>query len=149
MAETGAKIGKRTTFKRETPLDSGNFVAVCEVKSINGPGLNREEADATNFDSPDDLEEMIASIKKAPEVSLGLNFRPDHGTQGNTTGLFKLYDDGTTERWRIEFPQFPGSPTITFKGYLTSLEPVSTTKEIVSLAAKIRVTSKPVLVNFG
>jgi predicted secreted protein len=146
---TGAKIGKKTVFEREDPVDSGTFVAVAEVKSIGGPSLSRDSADATNMDSPDDYEETIPSLKKGGEVALVLNFRPDHASQGSTAGLLKDFEDGTVRKWRIRWPQFSTTPSLTFPGYITGWEPSAAVKDVMAVAVKVMVTGKPTPANFA
>ena len=149
MAATGAKIGKKTTFEKEDPVGSGTYVPVAEVKSLGGPSMSRDAVDATNFDSPDDYEEPIPGLKKGGEVSLVLNFRPEHVSQGATAGLLKDFQDGIVRNWRIEWPQFPNTPTLTYPGFLTGWEPSSAAKKLISVAVSIKVTGKTVATNFA
>ncbi|MCK6478570.1 MAG: hypothetical protein HUU06_00315 [Planctomycetaceae bacterium] len=143
MAATGAKIGKKTTFEKEDPVGSGTYVPVAEVKSLGGPSMSRDAVDATNFDSPDDYEEPIPGLKKGGEVSLVLNFRPDHTSQGSSAGLLKDFEDGTTRTWRVMWPQFPNSPSLTFPGWISGWEPTSATKDLLTVAVKVQVVGKP------
>ena len=149
MAATGAKLGTRTRFLREDPIGGGVFVAVAEVKSIGGPSLSRDAVEATHTESPDDHAEFIPGLANGGEVSLVLNFRPEHVSQGATAGLLKDFQDGVVRNWRIEWPQFPNTPTLTFPGFLTGWEPSSAAKELISVAAKLKVTGKTVATNFA
>lgn len=146
---TGAKIGTKTRFLREDPVDSGTFVAVAEVKSVGGPSLSRDAVEATTLESPDDYAEFIAGVKNGGEVSLVLNFRPEHASQGSSAGLYKDFEDGTTRKWRLEWPQFSNTPSLTFPGFLTGWEPTSAAKDLLTVAAKVKVTGKPVPANFA
>src|SRR6185436_920891 len=94
MPATGAKLGTKTRFLREDPVGSGTFVAVAEVKSIGGPSLSRDAVEATHMESPDDHAEFIPGLANGGEVSLVLNFRPEHVSQGATAGLLKDFQDG-------------------------------------------------------
>jgi len=151
MAATGAKIGKKTEFYREITVGGGTYAAVAEVKSIGGPSMSRDAVDATNIDSPDDHGEYVPGVADGGEISLVLNFRPEHASQGASAGLAKDFQDGTSRSWQIKWPQFStGSPpTITFSGFLTGWEPTSATRDLLTVAVKIKISGKPTLTNFA
>lgn len=149
MARTGAKIGKKTQLLRETPVDGGVYVEVAEVKSIGGPSLSRDAVDATHLASDDDYGEYIAGLKESGELSLVLNFRPDHVSQGSTAGLLKDFEDGTVRLWRVAWPQFTNTPTMTAAGFITGWEPQAGARDLLTVAVKIKLTGKPTLANFA
>ena len=146
---SGAKIGKKTRFLSETVAGGGVYAAVAEVKSIGGPSFSRDSVEATNCDSADDHEEHIPGLAAGGEISLVLNFRPEHTSQGTSAGLKKDFDDAIVKGYRIEWPQFANTPTMTVQGFLTGYEVTSATKDLLTVAVKIKVTGKPVLANFA
>ncbi len=148
---TGAKIGKKTQFLRESVVDGGEYVAVAEVKSLGGPSMSRDSAEATNMDSADDAGEHIPGLLEGGEISAVLNFRPEHVSQGATAGMAKDFLEGTVRGWQIKWPQYSSGspPTMTPRGFLTGFETTSATKDVVTVAVKIKVTGKPVLTNFA
>lgn len=151
MAVSGAKKGLTTQLKRDTPKGSGTYTTQAEVKSIGGPSMNRDALDATHMDSVDDHTEVIAGIADGGEISLVLNFRPEHATQGTTSGMVKSFHDGTLENWKIEWPQFSASspPTLAFSGLITGWEPTSATRDVLTVAVKIKVSGKVTATNFA
>lgn len=149
MAKTGAKIGKRTKFEREIPADSGTYAQVAEVKSIGGPAMSRDSVEATHLVSDDDFAEFIAGIADAGEVSLVLNFRPEHVSQGSVSGLLADFNAGTERKWRVSFPQFVNEPSLTMPGFLTGWEPSVAVRDVITVAAKIKLTGKPTATNFA
>jgi len=149
MAATGAKIGKKTQFLRETTPGGGVYAAVAEVKTINGLKMSRAAVDATNNDSPNDFEEFIAGLGTAGEIDLLLNFRPEHASQGATAGLLADFLAGTVRGWQIAWPQFTSTPTATCNGFLIGHEVVSTHKDLVTVSVKVKLTGEPVLTNFA
>jgi hypothetical protein len=149
MPPTGAKLGTRTRFLREDPVGGNVFAAVAEVKHIGGPTMSRAVVEATTTESPDDFAEHIPGIKEGGEVSLVLNFRPDHVSQGATAGLVADFDAGTVRNWRIEWPQFANTPTLTFPGFLVGWEPTSAAKDLLTVAVKVKVTGKATPANFA
>jgi tail tube protein len=149
MPRTGAKIGLKTQFYREHPVDSGNYSKVAEVRQIGGPTLSRGDAEATHLESPDDYEEFLPSVKSGGEVSLVLNFRPDDVSQGNSAGLLKDFEDGTIRNWKVIWPQFANSPQLVIPGYIKGWEPTTAVKDAIGVAVKIKVTGKPTPSNFA
>ena len=149
MARTGAKIGMKTAFKREHPVGSATYVAVAEVKSLGGPSASRDTVDATHMQSDDDHAEYIAGVPDGGEVNVVLNFRPEHVTQGAVSGLYHDHENGTLRNWRIEWPQFTNTPTLDFAGLVTGIEPSSSTRDVIALAVKIKVSGKLTKTNFA
>ena len=149
MAATGAKLGTKTRFLREDPVGGGVYAPVAEVKSIGGPSLSRDAVEATHTESPDDHAEFVPGIANGGEISLVLNFRPEHTSQGATAGLLKDFQDGTVRSWRVEWPQFPLTPTLTFSGFLTGWEPTSAAKDLLTVACKLKITGKTTATNFA
>lgn len=149
MARTGAKIGMKTLFEREHPFGSGTYVAVAEVKTIGGPSMSRDALEATHMSSDDDHAEYISGVPDGGEVSLLLNFRPDAASQGEASGLLNDLQAGTFRNWRVRWPQFTNTPTLTFGGIVTGYEPSSATRDVLSVAVKVKVSGKPVATNFA
>jgi hypothetical protein len=149
MAKTGAKIGKKTLFLRETVVDGGVYATVAEVKTIGGPAQSRDAVDATFLESEDDAAEYIAGLMEGGELQLTLNFRPEHVSQGTSAGLYKDYLDGTTRSWQIQFPQFTNTPTLTARGFITGWEQNIAPKELLVITVKIKVTGKVTPTNFA
>ncbi len=149
MAATGAKLGTKTRFLKEDPVDGGTFVSVAEVKSIGGPSLSRDAVEATHTESPDDHAEFVPGIANGGEISLVLNFRPEHVSHGSNSGLLADFLAGTTRKWRVEWPQFPNTPTLTVPGFITGWEPSSAAKDLLTVAVKIKVTGKAVPTDFA
>jgi len=149
MPRSGAKIGSRTQFLREDPVDSGTYVPVAEVKSINGPSQSRDAVEATHLESDDDHTEYVPGIAEPGEVSLTLNFRPEHTSQGSSAGLYKDFQDGAFRNWRTAFPQFGGTPTLQLAGFLTGWEPSIATKDLLTVAVKLKVSGKVTATSFA
>jgi hypothetical protein len=148
MASSGAKVGKNTRFLRETGEGSGVYVIVAEVQSINGPKMIRDAVEATNLSSDDDHGEHVPGVADGGDVDLMLNHRPDHASHGSG-GLSADFQSGTVRNWRIEWPQFPNTPSMTFRGFLTGYEVTAATKTLLTASAKFKVTGKPTLANFA
>lgn len=149
MAASGAKKGLTTQLKRDTPKGSGTYTTQAEVKSIGGPSMSRDALEATHMDSPDDHAEYISGIADGGEVTLVLNFRPEHATHGTTSGMLKSFQDGTVENWKIEWPQFTSTPTLAFSGLITGWEPSTAVRDVITVAVKIKISGKVTASNFA
>lgn len=149
MPATGAKIGAKTEFRRETVVGGGVYAVVAEVKSIGGPSLSRDPVDATHLLSDDAHAEYIPGLADGGEISLVLNFRPEHASQGATAGLLKDFQDATVRGWQVAWPQYANEPTLTFSGFLTGWEPTSAPKDMVAVAVKIKISGKTTATNFA
>lgn len=103
---TNAGIGHGSEFKRSSDGTSGGtFSSVGEITGITPPGLSRETVDATHMQSPDGFREFIGSLKDGGEVSIEVNFDPDHADvaaaladlTSSTPGYYKIVFPDTTE----------------------------------------------------
>jgi predicted secreted protein len=115
---------------------------VAELTSIGGVSLSRETIEATNFDSEDGYEEIIAGIRSGGEVPIEGNFIA--GDTSGQAGLKADYDSDTLQDYAIVFPT-----TITaswaFTGLVTKFETGFEVKGKVAFSASIKISGKPVL----
>ncbi len=108
MPVTAAKTGYGSLFGIEggTP---GTYVDVGEVTSITPPSRTRETVDATQLNSPDGTEEVIAGLLRTGEARIAMNLVP------SATHVLADDFDNTTGNYQITFPngvrmQFTGIP---------------------------------------
>jgi predicted secreted protein len=139
---TGAKIGFSTVFKVGSTASPSVFTAIAEVINITGPGLARESVDVTSRDSLEQWREFIPALKDAGEVTITMNFLPGNTTQ-NLSGLLGQFNADTIRDYQIVFPG--GSPTWTFRGFLTAFEPDNPMDTQMSASATFKITGKPTL----
>lgn len=149
MARTGAKRGIGTRFLREHPVGSATYVAVAEVKSLGGPSMSRDAVEATHLTSDNEHSEFIAGVADGGDVTITVNFRPDHASQAEASGLLNDLQNGTLRSWRVEWPQFTNTPTLTFDGIVTGYEPTVGVRDVLTAAVRIKVSGKPVATNFA
>lgn len=134
-----AVSGFGTLVKREVPVGSGTYVAIAEVKSINGPNLSTDTIDVTHMASPGGYREFIASFKDGGEVTFELNFLPQDGTQDASTGLIADFNARLVRSYQIAFPD-PGNSTATFSGLITGFSVTEQMDQVLGANCTIKVS---------
>jgi hypothetical protein len=91
-----AKHAKGTQVQVETDEGSGLFQKILGVVDVEGPAMEAEEYDATDQDSPDDVEEVVQGIKKSSPVNFQMNIFPGDTLQkrvrtDNKNNVDRLY----------------------------------------------------------
>jgi len=116
------------------------IMMVAELKSIGGPSLKLNLAEASNMDSPDGYEEFIPAMLSGGEFTVEGNYL-------NTTGQAQMLADQqakTVRTFEVIVP-FAAVKTWTFTGYIASLEPSAKYREALAFTASIKVSGKPTL----
>lgn len=80
------------------------FAAVADIVSISGPSMARETIDVTTLDSAGAGREFIASFIDGGEVTLELNWLPEHATHDESTGFLALMLSGELRICRLGIP---------------------------------------------
>jgi hypothetical protein len=91
-----AKHAKGTQLQVETSPGAGTFVKIPGIIDIEGPNIDPEEYDATDQDSPDDIEEIVAGVKRLGPVNTTMNVFPGNALQkqvrtDNKTNAVRTY----------------------------------------------------------
>lgn len=93
------------------------FVSVAEVQKIGEISLENDEIDLTHHESTARFEEAVAGIIRTGVVPLAFNFIPTNVTHDESgAGLLNLLKAGTTESWKIVFPD-SGATAFSFNGF--------------------------------
>lgn len=120
------------------PVD-GNFGAIAEVKSFDGPSSTAPTIDVSSFDS--DAVEKIAALADAGEVQLGMNFI---GSDDGQQELNELHYSGEARYFRITFNDHDSTPTtVTFLASVTGLQPTGETNAAYELSVTLTVSGQP------
>ena len=140
MAETVTKTATRTMGTTLTKTKSGSETAdlrIANLTSIGEIGVESEEIDATDLDSPDNYKEFIAGSKDAGEVSLAGNIKDE----SNVEKMLALAESQTIEEWVVAYPS---GAKWTFKGFVKSFKDGEKTPDgLATFSATIRVSGKP------
>lgn len=116
-------------------LDS---VPIGQIQDIDGPNLSTDTDEITNHDSPDGVEEFIATIKRTGEITFPLVFNPGAASHAS---LKTSWDDRTLDAFVMTYPD--GS-TWTFNAYTTGLSMTAPVAGHLSANVTLRPSGSPV-----
>ena len=140
MAETVTNTATRTMGTTLTKTQSGDETTdlrIANLTSIGEIGVESEEIDATDLDSPNNYKEFIAGSKDAGEVSLAGNIKDE----SNVEKMLALAESQTIEEWVVAYPS---GAKWTFKGFVKSFKDGEKTPDgLATFSATIRVSGKP------
>jgi predicted secreted protein len=130
-----------TQLKMGDGADPEVFATVANVRSIGGPGLEKDVVDTTAHDSPGGWEEVCASIKRSGEVSLEILYDPADATHDDATGLLSKFNTqvGT---WQIIWPDDDSTPWA-FDGFVKGFEPDAPHDDALAATVAIKLTGQP------
>lgn len=127
-----------TTLTKKKSGDELDDLKIANLTSIGEIGVESEEIDATDLDSPNNYKEFIAGSKDAGEVSLAGNIKDET----NVEKMLALAESQSMEQWEVKYP---GGATWTFSGFLKSFKDgEKTTDGLATFSATIRISGKPV-----
>ncbi len=122
-----------TTLKKGT-------TAVAELTKISGPSMAADTIEVTSHNSANGYREFVQGLKDGGEVALEGNFTNEVGQ----AALYADFNAGTSNSYVIAFP---GTPAITwtFSGIVSALSTDAPFDGVLSFAATLKVTGKPIL----
>jgi len=139
MAET--KQATRTMGTTLNKTKSGNEtedLKIANLTSIGEIGVESEEIDTTDLDSPDNYKEFIAGSKDAGEVALAGNIKDE----ANVEKMLALAESQSVEEWTVAYPS--GAKWV-FKAFVKSFKDgEKTTDGLATFTASLRISGKPV-----
>lgn len=127
-----------TTLTKKQNGDETGDLKIANLTSIGEIGVESEEIDATDLDSPDNYKEFIAGSKDAGEVALAGNIKDE----SNVEKMLALAESQSMEQWEVTYPS---GAKWTFKGFVKSFKDGEKTPDgLATFSATIRVSGKPV-----
>lgn len=133
----GATRTIKTTLTKEKSGDELEDLKIAHLTSIGEIGIESEEIDVTDLDSPEDFKEYIAGTKDAGEVSLAGNIHEETIVEK----MLSLANSRSVESWKVTYPS---GATWTFSGFIKSFKDGEKTSDgIASFTATIRVSGAP------
>ena len=97
-----------------------NYVAIGEIREGPDEDESVAEVDVTHHKSPGRRREYIAGLVEGATLSMTCNYLPEDATQDRTTGLIKLFNDGTVRQYAIVEPRKTNAKWLTFDALITS-----------------------------
>lgn len=127
-----------TTLTKKMSGDETNDLKIANLTSIGEIGVESEEIDATDLDSPNNYKEFIAGSKDAGEVSLAGNIKDE----SNVEKMLALAESQSMESWKVTYPS---GATWEFSGFVKSFKDGEKTPDgLATFSATIRISGKPV-----
>ena len=126
-----------TTLSKTKSGQETEDLRIANLTSIGEIGVESEEIDTTDLDSPDNYKEFIAGSKDAGEVSLAGNIK----NEANVEKMLALAEAQTVEEWVVTYPS---GAKWTFNGFVKSFKDGEKTPDgLATFSATIRVSGKP------
>ena len=130
----------RTMGTTLTKTKSGNEATdtvIANLTSIGEIGVESDEIDATDLDSPNNYKEFIAGSKDAGEVALAGNIKDET----NVEKMLALAESQSIEAWTVTYPS---GATWTFNAFVKSFKDGEKNVDgIASFTASLRISGKP------
>ena len=127
-----------TTLTKVKSGDESTDLKIANLTSIGEIGVESEEIDATDLDSPNNYKEFIAGSKDAGEVSLAGNIKDE----SNVEKFLALAESQSVETWNVEYPS--GAKWV-FSAFVKSFKDgEKTTDGLATFTATLRISGKPV-----
>lgn len=127
-----------TTLTKKQSGDETQDLKIANLTSIGEIGVESEEIDATDLDSPNNYKEFIAGSKDAGEVSLAGNIKDE----SNVEKMLALAESQSMETWTVTYPS---GATWEFSGFVKSFKDGEKTPDgLATFSATIRISGKPV-----
>lgn len=139
--EEEIKQATRTMGTTLTKTKSGSEtedLRIANLTSIGEIGVESEEIDTTDLDSPNNYKEFIAGSKDAGEVSLAGNIKDE----SNVEKMLALAESQSVEKWTVAYPS--GAKWV-FNAFVKSFKDgEKTTDGLATFTATLRISGKPV-----
>ena len=113
-------FAKGTRLLKGDGASPENFVAIANVKSINGPGFKVTVIDTTTHSTSGNFREKAAVLVDPGTLTFMVNYDPSDATLAPSTGLFNDMQNLTESNWQLQFPPSDSANTqMTFRGFVT------------------------------
>lgn len=127
-----------TTLTKKMSGDESEDLKIANLTSIGEIGVESEEIDTTDLDSPNNYKEFIAGSKDAGEVSLAGNIKDE----SNVEKMLALAESQSVEEWTVAYPS--GAKWV-FNAFVKSFKDgEKTTDGLATFTATLRISGKPV-----
>jgi predicted secreted protein len=142
---TDAISGYGTLFQVGDAATPEVFTTIAEIKSISGPSLSLDTADATNMASTGGWREVIPTILNGGDITLEVNYDPADATLGaGSGGLIDDMENKTLRNFKLVMSD-SGTTTWTFAGYVTAFSPDFSFDDVVTASITVTISGQPTL----
>lgn len=131
-----AKTMGTTLIKTKSGSETEDL-KIANLTSIGEIGIESEEIDVTDHDSPNGYKEFEAGNKDAGEVSIAGNIK----NESNVEKMLALAESQSMEEWTVAYPS---GATWKFRGFLKSFKDGEKTPDgSATFSGTIRISGKP------
>lgn len=138
MANAIAGVG--TTFER---WSGSAWVAIAEINSIDGPGMDKEVIDVTSLDTDGGFDEFITGFLDGGTLSLNMNF-----TRSGYELMKSDFEVDVARNYRIVLPDDEAT-TLEFDGLVTEIPLTMEAEDKLTADVTIQITSDVTLASAG
>ena len=126
-----------TTLKKKQSGGETADTVIANLTSIGEIGVESEEIDATDLDSPNNYKEFIAGSKDAGEVPINGNIK----SEANVEKMLALAESQSLEDWVVTYPS---GAKWEFKAFVKSFKDGEKTVDgLATFTATLRISGKP------
>lgn len=126
-----------TTLNKVKSGSETQDLKIANLTSIGEIGVESEEIDATDLDSPNNYKEFIAGSKDAGEVSLAGNIKDE----SNVEKMLALAESQSVEKWDVIYPS---GAKWSFNAFVKSFKDGEKTPDgLATFTATLRISGKP------
>lgn len=127
-----------TTLKLVKEGQEADDTMIANLTSIGEIGIESDEIDATDLDSPNDFKEYIGGFKDAGEISIAGNIK----NEATVEKLLALANSRAVRSWIVTYPS---GATWAFNAFVKSFKDGEKTVDgLASFSASLRVSGAPV-----
>ncbi len=127
----GTTLSKKKSGSETEDLTVGNLTSIGEI------GLESEEIDVTDLDSPNDFKEFIGGFKDAGEVALEGFMETD----ATVVTMYTLANSRSVENWVVTYPN---GAKWEFSGFVKSFKDMEKSVEgVAKYTSVIRISGAP------
>ena len=116
--------------------------ALTYVRSVTGPGLQRDVIDVTHLQSTNQWREFLAGLKHGGEISASLWYAPDDATQQTLTDMWA---SNTASNFSVKFNDGASGQSFAFSAFCTNFTPTAATGEAQSAEVTLHITGAPTI----
>ena len=131
-----------TTLGASQMIAGSGYLAIAEVRDMDGPALKMETVDVTSHSSASGWAEHIGTTLEAGELSLEIGYVPSASSHSSASGLIRFLTGKTARPFQIGFPD---GTAWEFSGLVTAFKPKAAVKGDLVADVSIQVTGAPTL----
>jgi hypothetical protein len=100
-------LAKGTALLLGSGLSPETFTAIVQLTKVPTPGRTRAKVDVTDHDSLNSKQYVPETLYDLDVMAVEGHWDPAAATQGKTTGVEKVFNDGTVRNWQVTIPTTP------------------------------------------